>query len=60
MSLRFDEDLGKKSEPTQNEKVKSKKKRQWRKHEESNQLQESDKKKSRQELLAKTTEEVLP
>lgn len=57
MSLRFDEDLGK-SEPTENEKVKPKKKRQWRNQEDPNQLKGSDLKKSKQELLAKTREEV--
>ncbi|KAJ6808298.1 nucleolar complex protein 3-like protein [Iris pallida] len=56
LSLTFDEDLGK-SEPKENEKDKFKK-RNWKKHEESNQLKGSDAKKSRQELLAKTREEV--
>lgn len=56
LSLRFDEDLGK-SEPKENENVKPKKKRQWRK-EEPNQLKHSDQKKSRQDLLTKTREEV--
>lgn len=57
LSLIFDEDLGK-SEPKENKKDKFEKKRNWKKHEESNQLKGSDAKKSRQELLAKTREEV--
>lgn len=57
LSLIFDEDLGK-SEPNENKKDKFEKKRNWKKHEESNQLKGSDAKKSRQELLAKTREEV--
>ncbi|KAJ6828770.1 nucleolar complex protein 3-like protein [Iris pallida] len=57
LSLTFDEDLGK-SEPKEIEKDRFKKKRNWKKHEESNQLKGSDAKKSRQELLAKTREEV--
>ncbi|XP_042483089.1 nucleolar complex protein 3 homolog [Macadamia integrifolia] len=58
LSLSFDEDL-RRSEKKEEENVKNKKKkkRNWS-TEDPNQLQASDKKKTRQELLAKTREEV--
>ncbi|KAJ4955308.1 hypothetical protein NE237_012091 [Protea cynaroides] len=58
-SLSFDEDLGrsKLAKEEENVKTKKKKKRNWN-TEEANQLQTSDKKKTKQQLLAKTMEEV--
>ncbi|XP_010943335.1 nucleolar complex-associated protein 3 isoform X1 [Elaeis guineensis] len=56
LSLTFDEDLGK-SESNE-EKVKPKKKKRRQNQEGSNQVQGSDRKKVRQELMVKTREEV--
>ncbi|KAG6499254.1 nucleolar complex protein 3 homolog isoform X1 [Zingiber officinale] len=55
-SLTFDEDIGKPD--TQAEAVKIKKKGKWKTPDGSNKLQGSEKKKTRQESLAKTREEV--
>ncbi|KAG1327463.1 hypothetical protein COCNU_01G013970 [Cocos nucifera] len=56
LSLTFDEDLGKSE--SKEEKVKPKKKKHWQNQEGSNQVQGSDRKKVRQELMVKTREEV--
>ncbi|XP_074569211.1 nucleolar complex-associated protein 3 [Curcuma longa] len=56
LSLTFDEDIGKSD--TQEEAVKIKKKGKWKTQDGSNKVQGSEKKKTRQELLAKTREEV--
>ncbi|XVE63201.1 hypothetical protein DITRI_Ditri07aG0000600 [Diplodiscus trichospermus] len=58
MSLSFDEDLGKPKVPEVNNKIKNKKSRKRKNIEESNQLQENDRKKSKQEMIAKMKEEV--
>lgn len=56
MSLKFDEDLGKSKRMEDDDKVKKKKR--WQNQEGSKQLKGNDKKRSRQELMAKTREEV--
>ncbi|XP_020109414.1 nucleolar complex protein 3 homolog isoform X2 [Ananas comosus] len=56
LSLKFDEDLGKSKRMEDDDKVKKKKR--WQNQEGSKQLKGNDKKKSRQELMAKTREEV--
>ncbi|KAF9682064.1 hypothetical protein SADUNF_Sadunf05G0069500 [Salix dunnii] len=58
MSLSFHEDLGKPGEPGKESKVKNKKNRKRKNAEEPSQLQESDRKKSKKELMAKMREEV--
>lgn len=56
LSLTFDEDIGRSER--KEEKVKPKKNKHWRNQEGSNQVQGSDRKKARQELMVKTREEV--
>lgn len=58
MYLAFDEDLGKPENPEDN-KIRNKKNKKRKNREESGELQESDKKKNRQELLTKMREEVF-
>ncbi|XP_022717551.1 nucleolar complex protein 3 homolog isoform X3 [Durio zibethinus] len=58
MSLSFDEDLGKPEVAEGNNKIKNKKNKKRKNIEESNQLQGNDRKKSKQEKIAKMKEEV--
>ncbi|KAJ6996868.1 nucleolar complex protein 3 [Populus alba x Populus x berolinensis] len=58
MSLSFHEDLRKPEEPDKESKVKYKKNRKRKNVEEPGQLQESDRKRSKKELMAKMREEV--
>ncbi|KAL6975073.1 hypothetical protein U1Q18_023868 [Sarracenia purpurea var. burkii] len=58
MSLSCDEDLGRAEMPTANNKVRNKKTKKRKNFEDPQQLQESGKKKSRQELISKTRNEV--
>ncbi|KAG6736116.1 hypothetical protein POTOM_061180 [Populus tomentosa] len=58
MSLSFHEDLRKPEEPDKESKVKYKKNRKRKNVEEPSQLQESDRKRSKKELMAKMREEV--
>lgn len=57
--MSFDEDLGKHEEKEKDNKVKNKKNKKRKNVEESGQLQENDRKKSRKELMKKTREEVI-
>ena len=60
MYLTFDEDLGRRPEnPDKDNKVKNKKNKKRNNRDESGVLQESDKKKNRQELLTRMREEVF-
>jgi nucleolar complex protein 3 len=56
LSLRFDEDLGKDESEEKNEKPKKNKR--WQNKDVSKKLPQSDKKKTRQELISKAREEV--
>ncbi|XWS10330.1 hypothetical protein CRYUN_Cryun39dG0067100 [Craigia yunnanensis] len=58
MSLSFDEELRKHEVPEGNNKIKNKKNKKRKTIEESNQLQGNDRKKSKQEMIAKMKEEV--
>ncbi|XVF79546.1 hypothetical protein PTKIN_Ptkin14bG0231800 [Pterospermum kingtungense] len=58
MSLSFDEDLRKQEVPEDNNKIKNKKNKKRKNFEESNQLHGNDRKKSKQEMMAKMKEEV--
>ncbi|KAJ8750448.1 hypothetical protein K2173_015587 [Erythroxylum novogranatense] len=58
MSLAFDEDLGKAEEGYHNNKVRNRKHRKRKHAEESSQLQDNDRKRSRQEMMTKIREEV--
>ncbi|VVA37323.1 PREDICTED: nucleolar, partial [Prunus dulcis] len=58
LSLSFDEDLGKAARNDEKHKPQSKKSKKKKHYEEARQLKENDKKRSRQELLTKTREEV--
>lgn len=58
--MSFDEDLGKHEEKEKDNKVKNKKNKKRKNVEESGQLQENDRKKSRKELMKKTREEAEP
>ncbi|KAL6975067.1 hypothetical protein U1Q18_023862 [Sarracenia purpurea var. burkii] len=58
MSLSFDEDLGRAEMSTANNKVRNKKTKKRKDFEDPQQLQENGKKKSRQELISKTRNEV--
>ena len=59
LSLSFDEDLGRTKMANADAKFKNKKNKKRKNFKESSQLQENDKKKSRQELMSKTRNEVL-
>ncbi|KAJ7948944.1 Nucleolar complex protein 3 like [Quillaja saponaria] len=58
LSLSFDEDLGKSEKPDNHNKVKNKRGKKRKNSEEENQLQENDRKRSRQELMTKMRKEV--
>ncbi|PSR95581.1 Nucleolar complex protein [Actinidia chinensis var. chinensis] len=58
LSLSFDEDLGRTKMANADAKFKNKKNKKRKNFKESSQLQENDKKKSRQELMSKTRNEV--
>lgn len=58
LSLSFDEDLGRAARNDEKHKPQSKKSKKKKHYEEARQLKENDKKRSRQELLMKTREEV--
>ncbi|KAF5728194.1 Nucleolar complex protein 3 isoform 1 [Tripterygium wilfordii] len=58
MSLSFDEDLGEAEKPVEDKKFRSKKHKRGKNFEEPKQLQASDRKKNRQELMMKMREEV--
>ncbi|BBH01483.1 hypothetical protein Prudu_011762 [Prunus dulcis] len=58
LSLSFDEDLGRAARNDEKHKPQSKKSKKKKHYEEARQLKENDKKRSRQELLTKTREEV--
>lgn len=59
MSLSFDEDLGKSEKIDEDQKNKNKKGKKRKNMEAPNQLPGNDRKKSRQELISKTREEVI-
>lgn len=59
LSLSFDEDLGRAARNDEKHKPQSKKSKKKKHYEEARQLKENDKKRSRQELLTKTREEVF-
>jgi nucleolar complex protein 3 len=58
LSLSFDEDLAKAEKMAKDQKFKNKKGKKRKNTEASNQLPENDRKKSRQESISKTREEV--
>ncbi|XAR56909.1 hypothetical protein NMG60_11037554 [Bertholletia excelsa] len=58
MSLSFDEDLGRTEMSNADNKVKNKKNKKRKSFEETNRLQENDKKKSRREMMSKMRDEV--
>ncbi|XP_061351465.1 nucleolar complex-associated protein 3 [Gastrolobium bilobum] len=58
LSLAFDEDLGKAEKKVEDQKFKNKKSKKRKNFEASNQFPENDRKKSRQESISKTREEV--
>lgn len=59
MSLSFYEDLGRAAKQDDKNKAKNKRGKKRKDHEDPRQMKENDKKRSRQELLMKTREEVL-
>lgn len=59
LSLSFDEDLGKSQKTEEDKKYKHKKGKKRQNTDASNQLQENERKKSRQEMISKTREEVI-
>lgn len=59
LSLSFDEDLGKSQKMEEDKKYKHKKGKKRKNMDASNQLQENERKKSRQEMISKTREEVI-
>lgn len=59
LSLSFDEDLGKREREEKENKVKNKKNKKRKNVEEPDQLQVTDRKKSRKEQMSKMREEVL-
>lgn len=59
LSLSFDEDLVKSAKREEEQKLKNKKSKKRKNSEASNQLVENDRKKSRQESISKTREEVI-